>query len=128
MNTHPMGCKQWSHVPGMRSFWFWLDPQKNQAGVVCTFFTRQAFEAYKKSALFRKMHEAPYVKRGSFKLELHENMAGGELTSDMHCWRYSGPHKRVIEQDLHEAVLLLPKFSFNLAAPNLPNHHLDDVR
>ena len=86
----------WANVPGLRSKWFWFDSRRARAGAIYTFINKQAWEAYKNSGLYQGVYWNPddetFVSHENSVpvIEVHENLAGGELTTEMGNWPVSG--------------------------------------
>jgi hypothetical protein len=64
----------------------------------------------------------------NFAYEIHENLAGGEITSDQPTakWPVSKCRGPVVKEDISDAWLFIPRFNIDLEI--LPNKHLDDYR
>lgn len=116
------GCKAYMTIPGLRTKWFWIDEQNMLCGGVYTFFNKQSFLKYKESDLFKSMWQAPMIDSESIKIEVHENLVGGEQTHEMAKWPVSGDRMPVVEADMNDAWLLYVKFRFDFTTnPDIPN-------
>lgn len=116
------GCKKWGAVKGLRTKWFWVDEENMMTGAVYTFYSKQAYLKYKESELFKSMWKTSMIDSKSIKLEVHENLKGGEATHCMASWPVSGERMPVVEGDLKDAWMLYVKFRFDFTTnPDVPN-------
>ena len=78
------GQAPWAEVPGLRSKYFTLNEETNEAGGFYTFFSREALDAYMESDLFKSMETFPFIT--NLKCTIFEVIAGTELTMDLGTW------------------------------------------
>lgn len=70
----------WTKVSGLRNKLFWLNPEEKRSGGLYTFFDKDSCDRYIKSEFFGHLKEIPFGRE--LKWEIHENLAGSEITSD----------------------------------------------
>ena len=78
------GQAPWAEVPGLRSKYFTLNEETQEAGGFYTFFNKQALEEYVQSDLFKSMGTFPFITQLSYKV--FEVIPGTELTMDLGDW------------------------------------------
>ena len=75
------GPSPWAEVPGLRSKYFTLNEETNEAGGFYTFFNKEALDVYMKSDLFKSMGTFPFIT--NLKYTVLEVIPGTELTMDL---------------------------------------------
>ena len=78
------GQAPWAEVPGLRSKYFTLNEETQEAGGFYTFFNKQALDNYMASDLFKSMGTFPFITELTYKT--FEVIPGTELTMDLGEW------------------------------------------
>ena len=105
----------WARVKGLRSAWFWYDEKNQKTGYVATFCKSQAFTEALESGFFGKMaNETDFLQETGVGINVYENLAGSEATTEMRNWPESKGLTAPTKNDLKGAVILVLKFSINL--------------
>ena len=115
--------KGWVGVKGLRTKLFTFQESTGKGGGIYTFFTKADLDAYMASDLFKGFGQSPFIKKGTLKYLVYENLPGGELCSEMCAWP-SG-NKRPTESDIATAHVFFPHFNIKYGAIKEINN-LDD--